>query len=51
MVIVKKLERILNLFLICHAILLLITQWVLLNTDINMYFNPIYEYIGVFEGE
>ncbi|WP_174495130.1 DUF5359 family protein [Salirhabdus euzebyi] len=43
----KRIEKIVKLITLCLFVLLLTSQWLLLNTNINSYINPVYEYIGV----
>jgi hypothetical protein len=45
----KRIEKLIKLFLIIFCILLIVSQYLILNTDINTYVNPVYEYIGVFK--
>ncbi|QHS22603.1 hypothetical protein GWK91_06410 [Virgibacillus sp. MSP4-1] len=42
-----RFERILKWTLIFLFLLLILTQWLVIHTDINTYINPVYKYIGV----
>ncbi len=43
----KRIERWVLVLIFFHAVLLIIVQWMILNTDMALYINPVYEYFGV----
>ncbi|WP_407268715.1 DUF5359 family protein [Radiobacillus sp. PE A8.2] len=45
----KRIERWLLSLLFIHGVLLILTQLLIQQTDVHVYLNPIYEYLGVFE--
>ncbi|WP_373419464.1 DUF5359 family protein [Salirhabdus sp. Marseille-P4669] len=51
MITLKKIEKIIRSLLIILLLLLILSQWLVLHTDIKTYVNPVYEYIGVFKPE
>ncbi|SET89719.1 hypothetical protein SAMN05421676_11073 [Salinibacillus kushneri] len=42
-----RIERLIKASLIILFLLLILSQWVVIQTDLNTYLNPVYEYIGV----
>lgn len=43
----KRIERWVIVLVIFHAVLLMGVQWMILHTEMALYFNPVYEYFGV----
>lgn len=43
----KRIEQWVLFLVLCHAVLLIIVQWMTLHTDLALYINPVYEYFGV----
>ncbi|MBM7569809.1 DUF5359 family protein [Aquibacillus albus] len=45
----KRLERYIIVTLFAHGLLLIVSQWVIQHFELNVYIDPIYQYLGVFK--
>lgn len=47
----KRIEQWVVSLLFLHFVLLIAFQWVMIYTDMSIYFHPVYEYFGVYKEE